>query len=58
MEAVDRPRSIEYKSGAANLVTDTDTASEESILGVIRKAFPDHAVLGEEGGVSGEVTPV
>jgi hypothetical protein len=53
MDAVDKPRSIQFK-GATDLVTDTDRASEDAILAVIRDAFPGHAVLGEEGGVSGE----
>ena len=53
-EAVDKPRaSVQSKGSAADLVTATDLASEEAILGVIRSAFPNHAVLGEEGGVSG-----
>ncbi|CAM6086704.1 unnamed protein product [Calypogeia fissa] len=53
MEAVDKPRSIDYK-GATDLVTDTDRKSEEAILEVVRKYFPDHLILGEEGGVSGD----
>ena len=51
-DAVDKPRNISFK-GATDLVTDTDKASEEAILKVISDAFPDHAILGEEGGVSG-----
>ena len=31
-----------------------DVASEKAILAAIQAAFPSHAVLGEEGGVSGE----
>lgn len=54
MDAVDRPRTgVQYK-GATDLVTDTDTASEAAILAAIQAAFPGHAVLGEEGGVSGD----
>ena len=53
MEAVDKPRTIEFK-GATDLVTDTDRASEDAVLAAIQQAFPNHAVLGEEGGVSGE----
>jgi myo-inositol-1(or 4)-monophosphatase len=52
---VDKPRTIAYK-GAIDLVTDTDEASEEAILAVIRASFPDHAILGEEGGVSGDTS--
>lgn len=52
---VEKPRSISYK-GATDLVTDTDQSSEEAILRVIRESFPNHAVLGEEGGVSGDTS--
>jgi len=34
--------------GIADLVTDADIAAERHIVEVIRNAFPDHAVLGEE----------
>src|SRR5215470_5507267 len=34
-------------------VTDADRAAEDEIIGVIRAAFPDHAILGEEGGARG-----
>ena len=53
MEAVDKPRNIQFK-GATDLVTDTDKAAEEACLAVVRAAYPDHAILGEEGGVSGD----
>lgn len=53
--ALDKPRNVQYK-GALDLVTDTDKGSEEAVLAVVRAAFPHHAVLGEEGGVSGDVS--
>lgn len=34
--------------GVSDLVTDADLESEQAIAGVIRQAFPDHAILGEE----------
>lgn len=34
--------------GIADLVTDADVAAERRIVEIIRDAFPDHAVLGEE----------
>lgn len=40
---------VEYK-GEVDLVTEADRASERSIMTAIRERFPDHAVLGEEGG--------
>lgn len=55
LDAVDKPRNISFK-GATDLVTDTDKASEEAILNIISEAFPDHAILGEEGGVSGNTS--
>lgn len=53
MEAVDMPRVVSFK-GATDLVTDTDRASEDAVLRVLRDAFPGHAILGEEGGISGD----
>jgi histidinol-phosphatase len=37
-------------------VTAADRAAEDEIVGVIRAAFPDHAILGEEGGPRGTGT--
>ena len=36
----------------SNLVTDADKASEKAIIELIRARYPDHAILGEEGGAS------
>jgi myo-inositol-1(or 4)-monophosphatase len=52
MEAVDKPRNISFK-GATDLVTDTDKAAEAAILAALQEHCPDHAVLGEEGGIYG-----
>jgi myo-inositol-1(or 4)-monophosphatase len=41
------------KKGALDLVTAADTASEEVIVGEIRRQFPDYAILAEEGGRTG-----
>jgi myo-inositol-1(or 4)-monophosphatase len=46
-------RSIRFKEGAGNLVTDMDHASEEMIVRAIRREFPDHAIVAEERGASG-----
>lgn len=54
MAAVDKPRQISFK-GTADLVTETDKNCEEAIIKVIRETFPHHGLLGEEGGVSGDV---
>ena len=48
-------RSITYKDSiGSNIVTDMDHASEEMIVKAIRKEFPDHAIVAEEGGLSGD----
>jgi myo-inositol-1(or 4)-monophosphatase len=46
-------RSIRFKAGAGNLVTDMDRASEEMIVKALRSEFPDHAIVAEEGGTVG-----
>jgi myo-inositol-1(or 4)-monophosphatase len=36
------------EKGPANLVTEADFASQETIVGIIQSRFPDHGFLGEE----------
>ncbi|MFZ5827013.1 MAG: inositol monophosphatase family protein [Bacillota bacterium] len=43
---------VQYKASWSDLVTEVDRAVEESIFAQIRARFPDHGVLGEEGGGS------
>lgn len=45
------------KKGAIDLVTEADTASEAAIMDILRRAYPDHAFLGEEGGRMGPDSP-
>jgi myo-inositol-1(or 4)-monophosphatase len=40
---------IGYKDARANLVTVADTESQQAVSAVIRDAFPQHTVIGEEG---------
>ena len=40
------------KKGAIDLVTEADIRSEKQIIKTIRGAFPDHAILAEESGLS------
>lgn len=47
-------RSIRFKAGAGNLVTDMDHASEEMIVKALRREFSDHAIVAEEGGAVGD----
>ena len=50
--AVDRPKRISYK-GEVDIVTETDKKSEAAILARLRREFPDHAIIAEEGGPCG-----
>src|SRR5262247_3597698 len=44
---------LEVRSKRANdFVTKVDHASEAAILEIVRKAYPDHAVLAEESGAA------
>lgn len=52
-DALDKPRTIEEKSSSADLVTQTDKKAEEAILEYLKREFPDHMILGEEGGFTG-----
>jgi myo-inositol-1(or 4)-monophosphatase len=47
-EELDRPADITYK-GDVDLVTQADRRSEEIIVGRLRKYFPDHSIVAEEG---------
>jgi myo-inositol-1(or 4)-monophosphatase len=46
-------RQIRHK-GEVDLVTEIDVASEEAVVGVIRRHFPQHRILAEEGSVGGD----
>ena len=44
---------LEVRSKRQNdFVTRVDTAAEEAIIGIVRNAYPDHAVLAEESGAA------
>ena len=47
-------RGIRAKSGPTDLVSEADLAAEAAIRRVLTKRRPDDAVLGEEGGASGD----
>jgi myo-inositol-1(or 4)-monophosphatase len=49
-EALGGPRRIDFKGHPTNLVTEMDRRAETLIVERLRAAFPDHAILGEEGG--------
>jgi myo-inositol-1(or 4)-monophosphatase len=50
--AFGKAHSIEFKTNELNLVTETDKASEKLITDFIRKKFPSHGILAEEGSES------
>jgi len=41
-------KSISYKEGRSNVVTDVDLLAEERIVAVLRREYPDHGVMTEE----------
>jgi len=47
-EAYDKPKNVDTKSSAADLVTETDRAVEDYIIGAIKEAYPNHQIIGEE----------
>lgn len=49
---MNRPKEISYK-GEVDIVTETDRKSEAAILARLRREFPVHAIVAEEGGASG-----
>lgn len=49
-------RSVTAKSSPINLVTELDRQAEALVVDAIRARFPDHAILGEEGGARGAST--
>src|SRR5512145_2819329 len=40
--------------GRSDFVTEVDRAAEQAIVDILLKAYPDHAILAEESGASGE----
>jgi myo-inositol-1(or 4)-monophosphatase len=54
LRAVDRLDTISItEKGHNDFVTDIDKFTEQEIIRTIHESYPDHAVLGEEGGSSG-----
>jgi len=43
------------EKGRNDFVTEVDRKSEAAIIAVLQKAYPDHAILGEESGDSGSI---
>lgn len=49
-----RPLSVDTKSTPTDPVTEADLAAETAVRAVLTRARPDDAILGEEGGASGD----
>jgi Archaeal fructose-1,6-bisphosphatase and related enzymes of inositol monophosphatase family len=49
-EYFDKPFTVSNKEGVNNLVTEVDKKSEEIIINIIKKNFPEHFILSEESG--------
>jgi myo-inositol-1(or 4)-monophosphatase len=47
--AFGKSHSVEFKTNELNLVTETDKASEKLITEFIKKKYPSHGILAEEG---------
>ena len=55
MRHLDRADSLKIvRKGRNDFVSEVDRGAEAEIVHTIRKAYPDHAVLAEEGGASGD----
>lgn len=52
-EGFGQPRPVTYKRSPTDLVTEMDRRAEALIVECLQRAFPDHSVLGEEGGAQG-----
>ncbi len=54
MRNYDRAESLKIeRKGKSDFVTQVDRGAEAEIVKIIRKHYPHHAILGEEGGASG-----
>ena len=54
IKRVGRLKEISQKSGRTDLVTDVDKKCEGIIVEIIKKEFPSHSILAEEGGEYGQ----
>jgi len=53
MEFFEKDNEVSYKLNQFDLVTKVDKLSEEKIETIILNNFPEHSILGEEGGIKG-----
>ncbi len=55
-DSKDESLTIEHKSSSIDPVTQIDEEAERIIVDIIKNRYPDHAILGEEGGERDEVS--
>src|SRR6266540_425735 len=53
MRTFDQPHQQRTKNTPIDIVTEADTASEALIVAALTQHFPDHHIVGEEGGGMG-----
>lgn len=53
MERFEQPHQIKHKSSVFDVATEADKAAEDYIVSALTAAYPDHAIIGEEGGSQG-----
>ncbi|MGA8566806.1 MAG: inositol monophosphatase family protein [Candidatus Binataceae bacterium] len=47
---------VTRKTNAIDLVTEADHESEQAVIGMLNRAFPDHAILAEESGTNARMS--
>ncbi|MBL7998543.1 MAG: inositol monophosphatase [Candidatus Kapabacteria bacterium] len=52
LDGFSQTKSVTYKGGTHNIVTQYDLASEHAIIETIKEVFPNHTFLAEESGAS------
>lgn len=50
MDRFEKPHQIKHKSSVFDVATEADKAAEDYIVAALSAAYPDHAIVGEEGG--------
>ncbi len=53
MDRFEQPHEIKSKSSVFDVATEADQAAEDHIVAALTAAYPDHAIVGEEGGSQG-----
>lgn len=53
MERFEQPHQIKAKSSVFDVATEADQAAEDHIVAALTATYPEHAIVGEEGGSQG-----